>query len=182
MLRSATRRYSLKSLPFESQPRNKFNAQRSAFNLKPVKKDGLIYNPPASAPSYKETPQLFLPKNDPRLKYLEGKWKVYSEEELADMPLIYGVQKLKDHLLTPEVVGEILKLRQQDANQWTISKLAQKFNLDKTKVNVITGISKDRQKKVLSELESVKEAWSSKRKLARQDREKRVQQWLRGEF
>ncbi|GBL47741.1 hypothetical protein ACI3LY_003388 [Candidozyma auris] len=182
MFKSAVRRYSLKSLPYEAQPKNKYNAQRSAFNLKPVRPQGLIYNPPASAPTYRETPKLFLPKNDPRLKILEGKWKVYSEEELDNMPLIYGIKKEKDYSLTPEVVGEILKLRRENPDEWTVPKLAKKFNVDKVKVNVISGISKERQEKVLQELEEVKSTWSAKRKLARQDREKRTQQWLRGEF
>lgn len=182
MIRSAVRKYSLKSLPHELQPKNKYNAQRSAFNLKPVRSEGLIYNPPASAATYKETPKLFLPKNDPRHKILEGKWKVYTQEELDNMPLIYGIKKEKDYSLTPDVVQEILKLRQENPNEWTIPKLARKFNIDKTKVNVISGISKERQAKVLEELEAVKLTWSGKRKLARQDREKRTQQWLRGEY
>ncbi|QEL57988.1 hypothetical protein SBP28_000016 [Candidozyma auris] len=125
MFKSAVRRYSLKSLPYEAQPKNKYNAQRSAFNLKP---------------------------------------------------------KEKDYSLTPEVVGEILKLRRENPDEWTVPKLAKKFNVDKVKVNVISGISKERQEKVLQELEEVKSTWSAKRKLARQDREKRTQQWLRGEF
>ncbi|KAF3988332.1 hypothetical protein FT663_04088 [Candidozyma haemuli var. vulneris] len=182
MFKSAVRRYSLKNLPHETQPINKYNNSRSGFNVKPVRSQGLIYNPPASAPSYRETPKLFLPKNDPRLKILEDKWKVYTPEELENMPLIYGIKKQKDYSLTPEVVGEILKLRQENPDEWTIPKLAKKFNVDKTRVNVISGISKDRQAKVLKELETIKESWSARRSLARQDREKRTQQWLRGEF
>lgn len=107
---------------------------------------------------------------------------MYSEEELDNMPLIYGIKKEKDYSLTPEVVGEILKLRRENPDEWTVPKLAKKFNVDKVKVNVISGISKERQEKVLQELEEVKLTWSAKRKLARQDREKRTQQWLRGEF
>lgn len=182
MFRRFTRNYSIKNIPHQTKPQNKYNAHRSTFNLKPVHHDGLIYNPPASAPSYYETPQLFLPKNDPRLTVLAEKYKVYTKEELDDMPLIYGIRKQKDYSLTPEVVEQIVSLRNSNPHEWTISKLAKKFNVEPEKVNVVTGFNKERQQKVKEELEKVKQTWSEETMLARNERAKRQQTWLRNDF
>lgn len=180
MFKASLRKYSIKNLPVESQPKNKYNAARSAFNLKPVPTNGLIHNPPASMPSLKDTPKVFLPKNDPRLKFMADRFKVYSPEELAEMPVIYGAKK--DYNLTPDIIDQIVKLRNEDSDKWTIAKLAEKFNVDSKKVNVITGFSLEKQQKMLKELTKVKNSWSESKKMARQDRAKRTQMWLRGEF
>lgn len=180
MFKASLRRYSIKHLPVETQPTNKYNAARSAFNLKPVPTNGLIHNPPAAMPSLKDTPKVFLPKSDPRLKFMADRFKVYSPEELAEMPVIYGAKK--DYDLTPEIIEQIVKLRTEDSNKWTIAKLAEKFNIDAKKVNVITGFSLQKQQKMLQELTKLKKGWSQSRKMAREDRTKRKQMWLRGEF
>lgn len=178
----ALRRYSIKDVPFHSKPKNKYNEYRSAFNIKPVRPQGLIHNPPAAAQSVKETPLLFLPKHDPRATILKDTYKVYTPEELADMPLIYGIKREKDYSLTPDIVQEIVKLRHEDPETWTVSKLAAKFNVDMKKVNVLTGISKERQAQVQKQLDLIKETWKEKRRVARSDREKRTQMWLRNEI
>ncbi|GEQ71114.1 hypothetical protein JCM33374_g4795 [Metschnikowia sp. JCM 33374] len=180
MLRTATRNISIKSLPHETQPTNKYNAVRSKFNVKPVPTQGLIYNPPASMPSVKETPRAFLPPNDPRLKVLAEKFKVYTPQELSEMPIIYATKK--DNSLTPEIVQEIIALRNEDPEKWSIAKLAAKFNVEPKKVNVITGINKDRQSRILAQLVDQQSQWSERRTLAREDRVKRKQMWLRNEF
>ncbi|OBA21127.1 hypothetical protein METBIDRAFT_11693 [Metschnikowia bicuspidata var. bicuspidata NRRL YB-4993] len=180
MLRTATRNISIKSLPHELQPKNKYNAVRSKFNMKPVPTQGLIYNPPASMPTVKETPRAFLPPNDPRLKLLAEKFKTYTPEELEEMPVIYATKK--DNSLTPEIVQEIIALRSEDPDKWSIAKLAAKFSVDAKKVNVITGSSKERQQKVLAQLAEQQSQWTGKKRLARDDRVKRKQMWLRNEF
>lgn len=180
MFKASLRRYSIKNLPLETQPTNKYNAARSAFNLKPVPTQGLIHNPPASMPSVKDTPKVFLPSNDPRLKVMADRFKVYSQEELDEMPVIYGAKK--DYTLTPETIKQIIKLRSEDPEKWTIAKLATKFNVDAKKVNVVTGFSKLKQLIMLAELTKLQSEWSDLRKLARQDKQKRKQMWLRGEF
>lgn len=165
-----------------TKPLNKYNDKRSRFNLKPVILEGLIYNPPAAAPTYHETPKVFLPKNDPRLKYMSETFKVYSKEELEDMPLIYGLKAEKDYSLTPDVIEQIVALRNSNPNEWTISKLAKKFGVDLEKVNAVTGLNKERAEKVKEELEKVKLSWSDKTKLARAERGKRIMTWLRNDF
>lgn len=180
MFRASVRRYSIKNIPLETQPKNKYNAARSAFNLKPVPTEGLIHNPPAAMPSVKDTPRAFLPANDPRLKFMQDRYKTYSPEEIAEMPLIWGAKK--DYSLTPEVITEIVRLREQDPHKWSIAKLAAKFNVETNKINVITGFSKAKQQRLLQELETVQKSWSAKTKIAREDRQRRKQMWLRNEF
>ncbi|RKP28881.1 hypothetical protein METBISCDRAFT_28698 [Metschnikowia bicuspidata] len=180
MWKSAVRSYSIKNLPYESRPTNLYNPVRSAFNVKPKSTQGLIHNPPAAAPSLKDTPRAFVPKIDPRLTVLAEKYKTYTPEELADMPIIYAHKK--EYNLTPEIVQEIIALRHEDPEKWSVAKLAQKFNVDTRKVNVITGFSKEKQEKVLSELQTVKSQWNAGKTSARHDRLRRKQMWLRAEF
>lgn len=174
------RGYSIKALPFEAQPKNKYNAARSAFNIKPVPTQGLIHNPPASMPSIKETPKAFLPKNDPRLKIFAGKFKTYTRAELDEMPLIYAT--LKDNSLTPELVEQIVTLRAENPDKWSIAKLAAKFNVDAKKVNVITGVSKEKQAQVLDQLKELKSHWPVKKLHAREDVVRRKHMWLSNKF
>lgn len=180
MWKSLVRKYSLKNLPYESRPTNLYNSVRSAYNIKPVAKPGLIYNPPASAPSLKDTPRAFIPPNDPRLTVLAEKFKTYTSDELADMPIIYAHKK--EYNLTPEIAQEIIRLRKEDPNKWTVGNLAKKFNVEANKVNVITGFSPSRQQKVLAEIEAAKIRMKDAAKRARADRVKRKLMWLRGEF
>lgn len=182
MFRQSIRRYSIKNIPFEAQPKNKYNAQRSTFNLKPVPTQGLVHNPPASIPMARNTPKAFLPANDPRLRKLEGKYTTYSPEVLADMPVIYGMAKDKDYSMTAEVAKEILKLRTEDPAKWTISKLAKEFNVSKQSVNVVTLQNKERTAEVIGQVDELKKLWSDKKVMSRVDRKKRVQMWLRNEY
>lgn len=179
MLRAA-RSYSFKAVPFEAQPKNRYSATRSKFNVKPVPTQGLIYNPPASMPSVTDTPRAFLPPNDPRLKVLADKYKTYTQAELDDMPIIYATRK--DNSLTPDLVREMVTLRLENPDKWTVAALSAKFNVDRKKVNVVTGVCKERQLAVLQELEKQQKKWLEKKRHARDDRWKRKQMWLRSEF
>lgn len=180
MWKLSARKYSIKNLPYESRPTNLYNPVRSAFNIKPKTTEGLIYNPPASAPSLKNTPRAFIPSNDPRLSVLAETYKTYTAEELADMPIIYAHKK--EYNLTPEIVKEIIALRQENPVKWSVGQLAKKFNVDIKKINVITGFSKIKQEKALAQLEAAKAKWNEASRRARVDKTRRKQMWLRGEF
>lgn len=175
-------KYSLKALPFQPVAKNKFNDKRSTFNFKALPSKGLVYNPPAAiiSPAIK-TPKAFLPKNDPRLK-LEGKFKTYTSEELEDYPIIYGYSKEKSYNITPQMVKQIVELRNQNPAEWTISKLAKKFGIDQMKVNVITGLNKQRVEQIGEELDAFKKTWPTSKLNSREDRKKRVSMWLRNEY
>lgn len=182
MFKNFCRRYSVKALPFESKPKNKYNAARSAYNFRPVPTQGLIHNPPQAIKSARSTPKAFLPKNDPRLVIFDDKYKTYTKEELDNMPIIYGAGYNKNYTITPEIVQEMNKLRAEDLATWTISKLAKHFNLEKHRVNALTAPTPQRSQQVTEELQKVKESWSPQKLLHRSDRKKRVDMWLRNEF
>lgn len=180
----STSRLCLKEIPYVSKPRNKYNAERSTFNFKPhpTLNQGLIHNPSQSAPNLKKTPKAFLPANDPRRTINSVKHKTYSIEELNDMPLIHGYNKEKTYEITPEIVKQIIELRNEDPIKWTISTLAKKFELPKYKVNVISGVSEMKQKYDLRNLQEEKLKWHDHKLQARLDRVKRNQLSLRNEY
>lgn len=181
MLKNFIRRYSVKGLPYEPIPANKYNQQRSRFNLKPIPTQGLVYNPPASISSPTRTSKAFLPENDPRLIKLGDKYRTYTKEELEDYPIIHSyAQKAYD--LTPKDVENITKLRNEDPKKWTISKIAKELNIDQKKVNVITALNKERKRQIEEELNIAKSKWSENKLKSRSDRKKRVLMWLRNEY
>lgn len=158
--------YSIKSIPFEAKPANKYNAVKSAYNFKPRKPtQGLVYNPPASMVSVSQTPKAFLPHSDPRKNL--GIQKEYSTEEINDMPVIHGTTKKYD--VDEKTALEILNLRSSDPTQWTISKLCKKFNVSPY---FVINISK-----------SAKPSFPAPAFTKRQtEQNKRVSMWLRNEF
>lgn len=170
-------------IPLVTTPKNKYNAARSAFNFKPAKQNGplLVHNPPQLSPHLKQTPKAFLPPNDPRRSLDARNTKSYTREEVDNMPLIHGYGNAT-YDITPKLVEEILTLRNQDPSTWTISKLARHFDVDKAKVNVITGSHKERQEVVEQALQHQQNTWHDHKRLAREDRRKRVQMWLRNEY
>lgn len=181
MIRNIVRRNSTRTIPYETQPRNRYNQKSSGFNLKPVPTQGLVHNPPASAPLVWNTPKTFLPAHDPRHKLPNLKYRTYSSEELQDMPLIYGISNSRNYDVTPEIVKRIVELRAEDPNRWTIAKLAREFSINQNVVNVVTGVNKERKGKLNTELEEMKKDWSQNKAISREDRKKRVQMWLRNE-
>lgn len=163
-------RHSLKisSLPFEPVPNNQYNAQRSAFNIKPKRTQGLVYNPPAAVLTpQSKTPHAFLPRNDPRLMIPPS--RVYTATELENYPIInrYDAPAQRSYEVTPEIVSELNSLRQQDPEKWSIRALSKKFNLAPNKVNTFT--------------ESLPKTKSNITK-SNSDRVRRSKLWLRGEF
>lgn len=177
---SQVRRYALKAVPYEAQPKNKYNAVVSAYNIKPVPTPGLIHNPPAAAPTPTQTPRPFLPANDPRLKVFADTFKVYTASELEEMPLIYATQK--DRLLTREMAEQMVALRREDPAKWTVARLAQKFDVDRKKVNVVTGTSAERQAALRDELARAQSKWKESTRVAKEDRTKRKHMWLSNAF
>lgn len=164
MLKTFIRKSS--SLPYEPVPINTYNQVRSAFNIKPKRTQGIVYNPPAaiSKPSIK-TANAFLPNNDPR----KTSKVLFTKDELLKYPVINSYQAQQDRLydVSSETVKEIAELRRSDPKEWTVGKLLKKFNIPANKVNVFSG-------------KVVEEDIVGGKKL--EDRRKRVGMWLRGEF
>lgn len=162
------------AVSYEPVPINTFNQARSAFNIKPKKTQGLVYNPPASIskPSIK-TANAFLPEQDPRKSLVVG--KQYTKEELENYPIInrYEAAGNRSYEITPDIVEKLISLRKQDPAQWTISKLSKEFDIPQNKVNVLTGtLEKEMDEEVLTARQLSKKMNKKKRSLL----------WLRGEF
>lgn len=175
-----TRSYSSK-VPTLTRVSNKFNSARSTFNLRPSLPQGLIHNPPASVPNSKNTPKAFLPSNDPRKNLV--KHRTYSAAQVENMPVVFGSKITdKSYELTPEIVQQIQDLRISNPSEWTVNKLAKKFNTTSNFIKVTTSISEDRKTKLSNELESVKQNWPAQKQTARINRKRRVELWLRNEF
>lgn len=98
------------------------------------------------------------------------------------MPLIYGIKAEKEYNVTPDVVAEVRRLREEDPAQWTVNKLAKKFGISRMVANVITQESRARQSQISEELAELKKSWPLAKSQGRIDRRKRVQMWLRNEF
>ncbi|ODV79161.1 uncharacterized protein CANTADRAFT_26190 [Suhomyces tanzawaensis NRRL Y-17324] len=178
MMRTSIRNISktaISCVKYEPIPINQYNQARSAFNIKPKKTQGLVHNPPAaiSKPSMK-TPKAFLPESDPRRNLPNA--NEFTKEQLENYPVInrYEAQGNRSYEVTPEIVEKIVALRSQDPKVWTISKLSKEFNIDQRKVNVFTGMLKE---KVNQE-----EGLNERQLLRRSEMKKRTQLWLRGEF
>jgi hypothetical protein len=182
MIRSFARHYSgaKPTVPFVGQPKNKFNAARSTFNMRPQLPQGLIHNPPAAAPSPKNTPRAFLPPLDPRLALAPH--KRYTAEEVLHMPVVYASKATKSYEITPDQVAQMQALRSAAPAEWTVNKLAAKFGVTPDFVKVTTSIDSERKAQLARELAAQQQQWPLHKQKARVNRKRRVELWLRNEF
>lgn len=157
-------------IPIETKPKNKYNSKKSAFNFKPVYTPGLVFNPAASIPSARQTPKAFLPPLDPRVNNMNGFYKSYTDEDLQNMPIIYGASK-RNYDVSLDVAKEILQLRVNDPQQWTVSKLSKKYSVDPNFIMTITKDMKPKNQSPPSPLTS-----------HQVNQKKRVEMWLRNEY
>lgn len=180
MIRNSIRSYSAKAIPYLSLTPNKFNSARSTWNLKPALPQGLVHNPPASVPNASKTPKAFLPTQDPRSTRLSH--KSYTREQVDDMPVVYASSANPDYSVTPEIVSEIQSLRDSNPQEWTVNKLARKFQVSPAFVKVTTSINQVRKETLAQQEEAQKQQWPLQKQKARIDRKRRVELWLRNEF
>ncbi|KAL6451302.1 hypothetical protein SBY92_002642 [Candida maltosa Xu316] len=162
-----------KSIPYQPIPRNKFNQTTSAYNLKPVPTEGLVYNPPAAIiKPYMQTPYIFLPENDPRRPL--AKQQRIKPEIVNEMPIIrkYNGPNEREYNVTAETILKIKELRSKDPQRWTLKEISKEFNIELVKLHYF--FRSEKEKKVEQNTGII-----SKKLL---DREKRRQLWLRNEF
>ncbi|EGW32167.1 mitochondrial ribosomal protein MRPL20p [Spathaspora passalidarum NRRL Y-27907] len=165
MIRTSIRRISNKSIPYEPVPKNKYNAQRSQFNFKPQKTSGLVHNPPAAIiKPYMQTPNIFLPANDPRRHFNTAPSQNFTQQDLEYMPVLkeYKPQGQRDYSITAETIDAIKKLKESDPENWTLSKLSKEFNIEARKlVHFLRPDKKEKisEHKILSERARRKELW-----------------------
>ena len=143
--------------------------------------DHVIFNPPSSAPSQYQTPLAFLPPNDPRRALLARSHEhanPYAQPNKRLPPPLEKPQEKKYHL-KEEDIAEMRYLRQKDPFTWTRSRLAEKFDCSQAFVAVVCEASKERKQEQQQVLERIKDRWGTRRRHAREDREKRKALWGR---
>ncbi|KIX07164.1 uncharacterized protein Z518_01817 [Rhinocladiella mackenziei CBS 650.93] len=167
-----------------------YRRTRSRLNIKPdpsflpsktEQHDHIIFNPPPSMPSVYHTPNIFLPKNDRRKVSPDPETRTLQVEVAQQMPAAKRPYEKKYHL-TEKDVEEMRALRIADPTQWTINRLAKKFDCSPVfAMYVSQGLAKEKgeQQKLVGQI--VKSRWGTKRREAREDRELRTERWNRDE-
>jgi hypothetical protein len=132
-------------------------------------------------PNVYHTPNIFLPKTDRR--------KVLLDPESSSGQLLLSQQLPaakrpyeKRYHLTEKDLEEMRQLRKADPTQWTINRLAKKFECSPPfAIWVVEGLAEEKsdQQKLVTQI--VKSRWGKKRREAREDRELRKERWYRDE-
>ncbi|KAL8745497.1 MAG: hypothetical protein Q9190_002378 [Brigantiaea leucoxantha] len=145
--------------------------------------DHVIFNPPSSAPNPYHTPVAFLPPDDPRRTLLSQAHEhanPYLKSEKRLPPTVREPYEKKYHLKEADIL-EIKRLRKEDSFKWTRSKLAEKFQCSPLFIALVCEASQERKNQQREVLQQVKDRWGTKRRHAREDREKRRSMWGRDE-
>ncbi|KAF2845907.1 hypothetical protein T440DRAFT_256368 [Plenodomus tracheiphilus IPT5] len=163
----------------------------------------LVFNPPSSAPSVYHTPLKFLPKEDKR-RQLHAAAQIYattaahrrqsspvaapgtplsSPSSLPPRPTSALPTPLREpyekkYHLTDAEVEEIRSLRQSDPKVWTRVRLAEKFGCSQFFVGMVAK-APERAAAVAQTHEAARQKWGDRRKIAREDRERRKALWGR---
>lgn len=86
----------------------------------------------------------------------------------------------KRYHVTAEQVAEMRALRTQDPYEWSVSKLAKKYDCSGVFVQfVIEGLAKEKAAAQKMVTDVVKSRWGPKRRIAREDRAIRKERWMR---
>lgn len=151
-----------------------FHPTRSANKTKIQLPQGVVHNPPASAPTPHQTPSAFLPKNDPRRSAV---WNQQAHN-IETMPPLADVKEKKYHLSEADI-AEIQRLRLEDPEKWTRKTLAEKFGCSPFFVSMVSKPDAERRTLMDGKLEEIKASWTEHRAGARRDRARRRDLWLR---
>lgn len=151
--------------------------------------DSIIYNPPASEASPAHTPFIFLPRSDPRRMALlrmrnnPGAPPLAADSAAAQLPpqMRYKHRNPR-YNLSPEDVAEMQKLRASDPIQWSVGRLAQKFNCSEVFVKMAAPASQEHHEWLKTKLERKTARWGPKKTQARDDRKRRAGMVYRGEL
>ncbi|KAF1936502.1 hypothetical protein EJ02DRAFT_303823, partial [Clathrospora elynae] len=163
----------------------------------------LIFNPPSSAPSVYHTPLKFLPKEDKRRQlYAAAQQHANTAAHRRQMspiaapgtplsspsflpprptsalPAPISEPYEKTYHLSEEDVAEIRRLRASDPDTWTRVKLAEKFGCSQFFVGMVSK-APEKAAAVSKEHEDARRKWGPRRKIAREDRERRKVLWGR---
>lgn len=149
------------------------------------KQDHIIFNPPSSAPSVLHTPLKFLPKEDKRRQLLATTAAKLQARQTTLPPPVHATQRVPHHHLSDKDIEEIHRLKKQEPDVWTNTKLARKFNCSSMFISICfsqSGIDDTKRKaQVKADADAIAARWGPKRTKARADRAKRFELALRGE-
>ncbi|KAI2640026.1 mitochondrial ribosomal protein subunit L20-domain-containing protein [Xylaria nigripes] len=161
------------------------------FLAPPSGHNHIIYNPPASTPSVFETPFKFLPKSDPRRRNnLSG--LVYRASTpaaapgmgstAAPLPPLMGFfeKDFNKYTMTAEQVEEMRALRIKDPFEWSVQKLAQKFNCSPIFVMKCCKASPEHKSREKLRVEDIRARWSPAKARAKAEKKKRQILLLQG--
>lgn len=163
----------------------------------------LIFNPPSSAPSVYHTPLKFLPKDDKRRHLYSAALSSSNTTALrrqtspiaapgtplsspshlpprpsAHLPAPVRTPYEKKYHLDEAQIAEIRSLRLGDPDKWTRVKLAEKFGCSQFFVGMLVK-APEKAERVAKEHEAQREKWGKRRKMAREERERRKVLWGR---
>ncbi|EHY58421.1 hypothetical protein HRR83_007212 [Exophiala dermatitidis] len=176
--------------PSSRRHQSTYRRTRSKLNIKPDASflpsktehhDHIIYNPPPSMPNVYHTPNIFLPNNDRRKVFPDPETRQLQSALSQQLPALKGQAEKKYHL-TEKDVEEMRELRKADPVQWSINRLAKKFDCSPMFAIFVTeGLAKEKgeQQKMVTQI--VKSRWGIKRREAREDRQIRKERWYRDE-
>lgn len=146
----------------------------------------IIFTPSPSIANPYNTPLKFLPKNDPKRRaYLISRFQAAAtvEGDALPPPTARAPEKKEYPPMTEEGVREMIRLRQEDPETWTISKLAKEFNCSPMFATITTRKApREYLEKVQAKLDRIKSRWGPRRSKARADRVKRREMLENGEL
>ncbi|GAP83110.2 putative ribosomal protein [Rosellinia necatrix] len=147
----------------------------------------IIYNPPSSAPSVYNTPFKFLPKTDPRreanlARFLRFSADASSSSPESPLPPPMRPEETRAHRynVTREQVDEMRRLRAEDPLNWSVLRLAAKFDCTPLFVMMCCRASPEHKSRERERLEAIKSRWGPVRTKAREERQKRKVLLLQG--
>ncbi|KAK9481211.1 mitochondrial ribosomal protein subunit L20-domain-containing protein [Lipomyces japonicus] len=151
----------------------KFNPISSANKARPILPPGLTYNPPPSAPSPFDTPDIFLPVSE--------RIKVATDASLPVLPPPLGPISTKQYHLTEVEVEEIKRLRATDPENNSITSLAKRFNCSYFFIIMVSRVPESRKLYLQGKARLARLEQSEVKRHAIAERLKRRQSWRRDE-
>ncbi|KAH6674299.1 mitochondrial ribosomal protein subunit L20-domain-containing protein [Halenospora varia] len=147
--------------------------------------DHIIFNPPSAAPSVFHTPLKFLPKEDKRRQFLEATQSKLKPNSTRLPPLLQPKKGVPHHHLSDADIAEIQRLKREEPDQWNNNKLARKFNCSGMFISICLSQAGSKDVDQLAQhnarLEAIKERWGPRRRMAHEDKQRRMQMALRDE-
>ncbi|KAH0612655.1 uncharacterized protein H6S33_009035 [Morchella sextelata] len=134
----------------------------------------IIHNPPSAAPSVFATPNLFLPKEDPRRDPFLA---IDDSKVRAKLPPPVKKPYEKKYHLGEAEIAEMRALRAEDPDKWTRGKLAEKFGTSRFFAGMVAETTAARKEEMQGRLATIKSRWGKIRTNARFERTRRRAGW-----